>query len=348
MTSRTASRSSSNAVSLPIAVAVPTRVRSSGTPARSASAIRSGGASSPAGDQHARDVGRERSRERLMTYLGGQAFEEAHFALAVDEHAAGLQVLVKAGEREAGLLDVGIGDAAAARPLRPASSSMPEAERPPDARPADRRRSPPERGHERTDTVTSIAGLRRATVVGFAAARPRPVALPRRLPRSRLAASSPIAPPRPRRFRSCHLSLDRSRPGASIFATASVAAVSHVSALAPRGGTFAARVQRDLHHLADLLGRHDHRRRDARVVDTRCTFASLRSTRFRRPGEMTRCRPVSSRRISHSDPFRRAGAQRTCGFRTAPCAGSRSGSSALRGTWRSCAAPASAPRAAGC
>ena len=47
ITSRTASRSSSSAVSLPIAVAVPTRVVSSGTPARSASVDEIGGGSSP-------------------------------------------------------------------------------------------------------------------------------------------------------------------------------------------------------------------------------------------------------------------------------------------------------------
>ena len=41
-----------------------------------------------------------------------EAFEKAHFALAEQQDAAGLQVFVEAGEREAGLLDVGAGDVA--------------------------------------------------------------------------------------------------------------------------------------------------------------------------------------------------------------------------------------------
>ena len=62
--------------------------------------------------QQARQVGVEALGQRLARAAGVQALEEAHFALAEQQDAAGLQVFVEAGEREAGLLDVGAGDVA--------------------------------------------------------------------------------------------------------------------------------------------------------------------------------------------------------------------------------------------
>ncbi len=52
------------------------------------------------------------SLQRVGTRRGIEALEEADFALAEDQNPSGLQVFVKPGQREAGLLDVGTGDEA--------------------------------------------------------------------------------------------------------------------------------------------------------------------------------------------------------------------------------------------
>ena len=61
--------------------------------------------------------------QRELPRLGGQGLEEAQLAVAVDQDPPWLEVLVEAGQREAGLLDVGAGDAPCQSPRRPASSS---------------------------------------------------------------------------------------------------------------------------------------------------------------------------------------------------------------------------------
>ena len=63
-----------------------------------------------AGHEQARQLGVETLRERLLPRRGIQALEEAHFALAEQQDAAGLQIFVEAGQRETGLLDVRAGD----------------------------------------------------------------------------------------------------------------------------------------------------------------------------------------------------------------------------------------------
>ncbi len=65
----------------------------------------------------------EALRQRAGAAPAVQALEEAHFALAEQQDAAGLQVFVEAGEGEAGLLDVGAGDPAV-QAAAPASSSI--------------------------------------------------------------------------------------------------------------------------------------------------------------------------------------------------------------------------------
>ena len=81
--------------------------------------------------------------ERLAPRRGVEPLEIAHFALAVDQHAARLQVLVEAGEREAGLLDVGVGDAAI-EAARAGEQIDRRGRRIRGGPPADRRRSRPE------------------------------------------------------------------------------------------------------------------------------------------------------------------------------------------------------------
>jgi hypothetical protein len=63
-------------------------------------------------DEHAGDVVAERRREHGEARLGVEALEVAHLALAEDEDAPRLEVLVEPGEREAGLLDVRADDGA--------------------------------------------------------------------------------------------------------------------------------------------------------------------------------------------------------------------------------------------
>ena len=63
-----------------------------------------------AGDHHARKIERQREAQRLGTARRLEALEVADLALAENQDATRLQVLVKAGEGEAGLLDVRAGD----------------------------------------------------------------------------------------------------------------------------------------------------------------------------------------------------------------------------------------------
>ena len=66
----------------------------------------------PAGDEDAGEIERHHQPQRPAPRRRLEAFEVADLALAEDEHASGLQVLVEAREREAGFLDVGAGDEA--------------------------------------------------------------------------------------------------------------------------------------------------------------------------------------------------------------------------------------------
>src|SRR5471030_235127 len=59
-----------------------------------------------AGDEDAREVEREREAQRRDASRRFEAFEVPDLALAEDQHAPGLEILVKARQREAGLLDV--------------------------------------------------------------------------------------------------------------------------------------------------------------------------------------------------------------------------------------------------
>ncbi len=62
--------------------------------------------------QHARKVAGEQLAEHMQAQRRFHALDEADFALAEHQHAAGPEILVEAGEREAGLLDVRERDAA--------------------------------------------------------------------------------------------------------------------------------------------------------------------------------------------------------------------------------------------
>ena len=66
-----------------------------------------------AGDHHAGKVERQREAQRLGAAGRLEALEIADLALAEDQDAARLEVLVKPRERQAGLLDVRAGDDAA-------------------------------------------------------------------------------------------------------------------------------------------------------------------------------------------------------------------------------------------
>ena len=57
-------------------------------------------------DDDARDIVRQREPQRRGPRRRFEAFEIPDFALAEDQHPSGLEVLVKAGERQPGLLDV--------------------------------------------------------------------------------------------------------------------------------------------------------------------------------------------------------------------------------------------------
>jgi hypothetical protein len=63
-----------------------------------------------AGNEHTREIERQREAHRRDARRRLEALEVADLALAEDEDAARFQVLVKAREGEAGLLDVGTGD----------------------------------------------------------------------------------------------------------------------------------------------------------------------------------------------------------------------------------------------
>src|SRR5581483_4676532 len=64
-----------------------------------------------AGDDDAREVEREREPQRVGACGGVEAFEIPDLAFAEDQDASRLQILVEAGQRQAGLLDVGARDA---------------------------------------------------------------------------------------------------------------------------------------------------------------------------------------------------------------------------------------------
>ena len=128
---RSASESSSIDDSLAIAVGVATAVFSSGSRARSASTSSSGRRREAAGDEHAGKIERQRQAQRVDARRRLEALEIADLALAEDQDASRLQVFVEAGEREAGLLDVGAGDdaveAVGARPAARAAGRTPRA-----------------------------------------------------------------------------------------------------------------------------------------------------------------------------------------------------------------------------
>ena len=113
MTSRTASASSSSAAILAIATGVATGVRSSGT------LIALGGRAAapraafqpPVMSTHGMSCANT-APSIVEPRVAVEALEVAHLALAEHEDAAGLQVLVEAGQRQAGLLDVRAGDGA--------------------------------------------------------------------------------------------------------------------------------------------------------------------------------------------------------------------------------------------
>ena len=73
-----------------------------------------------AGDEHAGDLVREHRAEHRQPRLVIETFEIADLALAEDEHSCRAEVLVKAGERQTGLLDVRAGD----RPIETASAAQ--------------------------------------------------------------------------------------------------------------------------------------------------------------------------------------------------------------------------------
>ena len=108
---RSASESSSIDDSLAIAVGVDDRRScSSGSRARADSARSSaGGAKPPVIRTHGKSTVSER-RSDVDARGGVEAFEIADLALAEDQDASRPEVLVEAGEREAGLLDVRAGD----------------------------------------------------------------------------------------------------------------------------------------------------------------------------------------------------------------------------------------------
>ena len=106
-----ASQSSSMDVSLAMAVGVATVVLSSGSFERSASIPTSAGGVKPPVMRTQGKSSVSASRSDSIRADGLEALEIADLAFAEDQHPARLQILVKAGEREPGLLDVGAGDA---------------------------------------------------------------------------------------------------------------------------------------------------------------------------------------------------------------------------------------------
>ena len=107
-----ASQSSRIDVSLAIAIGVATGVLSSGRFARSASTTTSAGGVKPPVMSTQGKSSVSASRSDGERGRGLQAFEIADLALAENQHAPRFQVLVKAGQRQPGLLDVGAGDPA--------------------------------------------------------------------------------------------------------------------------------------------------------------------------------------------------------------------------------------------
>ena len=104
---RSASVSSRKLVSLAMAIGVASGVRSSGTPARSASAGTSGGSSRPSVTSTQGIVPGHDAGQAVAPRGGLLAVEVADLAGPEHEHAAFLKVAVEAGEREAGLEHVG-------------------------------------------------------------------------------------------------------------------------------------------------------------------------------------------------------------------------------------------------
>jgi hypothetical protein len=64
----------------------------------------------PAGDEQTGEVAREGETEGARAVFSAQAVEIPDLALAEDEDPSGLEVVMKPGKREAGLLDVGARD----------------------------------------------------------------------------------------------------------------------------------------------------------------------------------------------------------------------------------------------
>ena len=111
--SRGARRSSSSVVSRAIATGVASAVRRSGTPARSASAAQLRRAVEPHRDQHARQIAREQAAQRIVRAIGVSSRSRKRISLSPKiSTRPGAEILVEAGQGEAGLLDVRQGDAA--------------------------------------------------------------------------------------------------------------------------------------------------------------------------------------------------------------------------------------------
>jgi hypothetical protein len=64
----------------------------------------------PAGDEQAGEVAREGEAKGARAVLCGQAVQVSDLALAENENPSGLEVVIEAGQGEAGLLDVGARD----------------------------------------------------------------------------------------------------------------------------------------------------------------------------------------------------------------------------------------------
>ena len=110
---RSASESSSIDDSFAIAVGVTTCVLSSGTPRALGLERRASAAASkpPVISTHGKSSVSARRSDRVRA-SALEAFEVPDLAFAEDEDAAGLEILMEAGERETGLLNVRAGDMA--------------------------------------------------------------------------------------------------------------------------------------------------------------------------------------------------------------------------------------------
>ena len=128
--SRGAIRSSRMSVSRPIARAVGSAVRINGTLARSASAVSSLGIVRPSRHHHAWQIAAEQPAQRLRAGVRGQLLEKFHLAFAKNEHAAGTEVFVEAGKRQARSSECRASAMRRSRPVDPAEQIEVEPTRP--------------------------------------------------------------------------------------------------------------------------------------------------------------------------------------------------------------------------